>query len=90
MRKRLIVGTLTVVTCGAAPCGLESQTSAPAQPTYSLRVAVDEVDLTFHAADRHDLAIDDLSLSELTLLDNGVPPSSIIDFRLMKDSPIRG
>lgn len=92
MRKRLIAGTLTVVTCGAAPYGLESQTGAPvaqAQPTYSLRVAVDEVDLTFHAADRHDLAIDDLSLSELTLLDNGVPPSSIIDFRLMKDSPIR-
>jgi Ca-activated chloride channel homolog len=92
MRQSLIVGCLTAFTLVVSPCCMESQTSAAVaqtQPPYSLRVPVDEVDLTFHAADNLDLAVDDLSLGELTLLDNGVRPSGIIDFRLMKDSPIR-
>lgn len=55
---------------------------------YSLRVSVDEVMLTFHAADAHGLPINDLKANELTLLDNGKPPRKILDFQVQKDFPI--
>ena len=49
--------------------------TAPPPPqdtsTYGLRVAVDEVILTFHAADSHGMPINDLKLNELTVLDDG-------------------
>jgi len=61
------------------------QTDAP----YRLTVSVDEVVLTFHAADAHGLPINDLQLSDLTLLDNGVPPAAILDFQLQQNFPIR-
>ncbi len=56
---------------------------------YRLSVAVDEVVLTFHAADTHDLPINDLKLGEFSLLDNGRPPRRVLDFKLLKDFPIR-
>ena len=64
---------------------------APAQttPHYRLNVSVDEVVLTFHAADTHGLPVNDLHLSDLTLLDNGNPPAKILDFQLQQNFPIR-
>ena len=62
-----------------------AQTDAP----YRLNVSVDEVILTFHAADTHGLPLNDLRLSDLTLLDNGIPPAKILDFQLQQDFPIR-
>jgi Ca-activated chloride channel homolog len=59
-----------------------------AQP-YGLRVSVDEVVLTFHAADAHDLPINDLKLDELTLSDNGRPPRKILAFQSLQDLPLR-
>jgi Ca-activated chloride channel homolog len=59
------------------------------QDPSRFRLAVNEVSLTFHAADAHGLPINDLKLEELKLLDNGKPPRRIIDFHLMQDFPIR-
>jgi hypothetical protein len=58
-------------------------------PPYSLSVFVDEVSLTFHAADAHGLSINDLKLDELSLLDNGKPPHRILAFQSLQDLPIR-
>src|SRR6202041_408731 len=62
-----------------------SQSSAP----YRLSVSVDEVILTFHAADTHGLPVNDLKLTDLTLLDNGTPPAKLLDFQLQQNFPIR-
>jgi len=64
-------------------------TDPAAPPTYSLRVSVDEVILTFHAADAHGLPVNDLKPSDITLLDNDQPPRKLLDFQLLHDSPIR-
>jgi Ca-activated chloride channel family protein len=56
---------------------------------YRLRVPVDEVSLSFHAADRHGLAVNDLKLEELKLLDNGRPPLKIELFEPLQDASIR-
>jgi Ca-activated chloride channel family protein len=71
--------------------GPAAEAAAQSDPdaTYSLRVSVDEVVLTFHVADARGLPINDLKASELTLLDNGKPPRKILDFQLQKDFPIR-
>jgi VWFA-related protein len=58
-------------------------------PTYRLNVSVDEVVLTFHAADAHGLPVNDLTLPDLTLLDNGNPPAAILNFQLQQNFPIR-
>ncbi len=71
---------------------IDAQTNAvPAQPaaTYNLNIPVDEVILTFHAADSHDLPINDLKLDELNILDNGKPPRRVLAFQLLEDFPIR-
>jgi VWFA-related protein len=56
---------------------------------FRLNVSVDEVILTFHAADAHGLPVNDLKLSDLTLLDNGNPPARILSFQLQQNFPIR-
>ena len=71
---------------------IDAQTNAvPTQPaaTYNLNVPVDEVVLTFHAADSHDLPVNDLKLDELNILDNGKPPRKVLAFQLLQDFPIR-
>ena len=70
----------------------DSQTAAPGQQdtqSYSLRVSVDEVVLTFHAGDAHGLPINDLKLDELSLSDNGRPPRKIVAFQSLQDLPLR-
>jgi VWFA-related protein len=56
---------------------------------YTLNVAVDEVSLTFHAADFHGTPIDDLKLTDLRLLDNGKRPRQIVSFEIHKNLPVR-
>lgn len=74
----------------ASARGTGAQTNAvPGAGPYGLSVSVDEVDLTFHAADAHGLAVNDLKLEELSLLDNGRPPAKILAFESLKDLPIR-
>jgi len=66
-----------------------SQTVAGQQdvPSYGLRVSVDEVVLTFHAADAHGLSVNDLRLEELKLFDNG-RPRKILAFQALQNLPI--
>ncbi|HEY5215246.1 MAG TPA: VWA domain-containing protein, partial [Acidobacteriaceae bacterium] len=66
-----------------------AQTADQNPPAYSLSVSVDEVILTFHAADAHGLPVNDLKPAELTLLDNDQPPRKILDFQLLHDAPLR-
>ena len=74
----------------APPTFAQTNILAPQFPTrYRLNVSVDEVILTFHAADAHGLPINDLKLTDLTLLDNGNPPASILNFQLQQNFPIR-
>ena len=70
----------------------DAQTQAAARQSaaqYSLSVSVDEVSLSFHAADAHGLPVNDLKLGELSLLDNGKPPEKILAFGPLRDFPIR-
>jgi len=72
--------------------GADGQAEAGAPqtaPSYRLSVAVDEVSLTFHAADVHGLPVNDLKLEELGLLDNGRAPRKVLAFQALLDFPIR-
>lgn len=63
--------------------------SAGSQARYRLSVSVDEVSVTFHAADVHGLPINDLKLEELRILDNGKPPDKVLVLQFLQDFPIR-
>jgi VWFA-related protein len=76
--------TLLALTLTLAP-----HTLAQSPEPYRLHVAVDEVILTFHASDAHGLPVNDLKLSDLSLLDNGNPPASLLDFQLQQNFPLR-
>ena len=69
--------------------GHPARTPAQADQSYHLTLPVNEVSLTFHAADAHGLPVNDLKLDELRLFDNGKPPRRVVDFRLLQDFPIR-
>jgi VWFA-related protein len=56
---------------------------------YSLQLPVDEVVLTFHAADVHGLSINDLKLGEIKLFDKGIAPRRIVAFDSLIDRPVR-
>jgi VWFA-related protein len=68
---------------------LGSQIDAQGLTSYRLKVPVDEVSLSFHAADGHGLAVNDLKVEELKLLDNGRPPAKIAVFQPLQDASIR-
>jgi VWFA-related protein len=92
MRQPWIICGLLVLTLSAYARRMGSQTEGGAtqsETIYGLRVAVDEVSLTFHAADAHGLPVNDLKLDELRLLDNGRPPKRILAFQSLRDFPIR-
>lgn len=77
-----IIPALCLAAALAAPRNTGSQ-------TYNLKVAVDEVEITFHATDAHGLPVNDLRLDELRLLDNGHPPRRTVLFESLRDLPIR-
>jgi Ca-activated chloride channel family protein len=56
---------------------------------YTIPVSVNEVNLTFSAADANGLPMNDLQLSELRLLDNGKKPTRILSFQRRTDLQIR-
>jgi len=55
---------------------------------YTLNVAVDEVSLTFHAADFRGIPIDDLKLDDLRVLDNAKRPRQIVSFEVHRNLPV--
>src|SRR5579862_5208736 len=85
-----LIHALPILALIALTRGTDSQTSVAATQSASpYRVAVDEVILTFHASDTHNLPINDLKLEELTLLDNDKPPRKILAFESLQNHPIR-
>jgi VWFA-related protein len=90
MRQPWIICGLLTLTLFAHVRHAGSQTdAAQSAARYRLTVSVDEVDLSFHAADAHGLSINDLKLDELSLRDNGKPPGKILAFQSLQDLPIR-
>jgi hypothetical protein len=91
MRRHWISCGLFLLTLCAVVRVAGSQTGAAGSQgvPYSLNVSVDEVSLTFHAADAHGLPVNDLKLYELSLLDNGKPPQKVLAFGALRDFPIR-
>jgi len=90
-RSFVLSGALVLAFSTAALYG-ESQTSASGAPSadqYRFSVPVDEVILTFHAADAHGLPVNDLKIDELRILDQGNAPRRILDFQVEQDFPIR-
>lgn len=91
MRQLMICcGVLLLVFCAHARVASAQTNAADAQSAaaYRLRVAVEEVVVTFHAADAHGLSVNDLRPDEIKLLDNGKPPALVFDFRVMEDFPV--
>jgi VWFA-related protein len=90
MPQRLSIFFLLTLLTPTPRAPAQTDTLAPQFPTpYRLNVSVDEVILTFHAADARGLPVNNLTLSDLTLLDNGNPPAKILDFQLQQNFPIR-
>ena len=63
--------------------------AAAGVPNYTLTLGVNEVSVPFHAADGHGVAIEDLTLNDLQVQDNGKAPKQIVSFDLYRDLPIR-
>jgi Ca-activated chloride channel homolog len=63
--------------------------SAEGDNSFSLKLSVDEVNLTFHAADAHGMPVNDLKLEELRILDDGRAPRRVVGFQRLEDAPIR-
>jgi Ca-activated chloride channel family protein len=92
MRQPWIICGLLFLTPFASAPPTRAQTDVAAVQSaarYNLSVAVDEVSLTFHAADAHGLPINDLKLEELSILDNGKPPNRVLAFQSLQNFPIR-
>ena len=58
--------------------------------SFGLKLSVDEVNLTFHAADANGMPVNDLKLEEFVILDEGRTPRRVVGFQLLQDAPIRG
>jgi VWFA-related protein len=86
----ILCGVLLLAFCAhALRVGSQTNTGdAQSAEAYRLRVAVEEVVVTFHAADAHGLSVNDLRLDEIELLDNGKPPAPVFDFRVMENFPV--
>ena len=69
----------------------QTSSASPTQRTapYSLTVSVNEVEITFHAADAHNLPVLDLRPTEIDVLDNESGPGQIISMQRIKDRPVR-
>jgi len=87
----ILCGLLALAFCAhARPSDSQTDSSdAQTAAAYHLSVAVDEVILTFHAADARGLPVNDLKPGELGLLDNGKPPQKILAFDSVQDVPLR-
>jgi Ca-activated chloride channel family protein len=90
-REHSIFCGLVVLALFGVARRIDSQTNAARAESapYSLSVSVDEVSLTFHAADAHGLPVNDLKLDELSILDNDKSPGRVLAFGSLRDFPIR-
>ncbi|WP_263384199.1 VWA domain-containing protein [Granulicella arctica] len=87
MRSRLIALSTALYALGVLCAAAVSQ--AVQTTPYTLNVAVDEVSVTFHAADFNGIPMDDLTLADLRILDNGRRPGQILSFESYRNLPVR-
>ncbi|MGA8087704.1 MAG: VWA domain-containing protein [Terracidiphilus sp.] len=80
---------LLVLFAWAAGAAGQSAASQQDQPTYTLKLPVDEVSLTFQALDDEGRTVDDLKISDLRLFDGGAPVRRIVELDSVKDAPVR-
>jgi VWFA-related protein len=66
-----------------------AQTTPDNAYSYTLRVPVDEISLTFHASDGSGAPLTHLTATDLHLSDNGKPQSRIVLLESLQDLPIR-
>jgi len=88
----ILLALAILLSAGILPVALaaqEAQMATDGVGLYTLTVGVNEVSVPFHAADLHGVAIGDLTLGDLRLLDNGRAPNEIVSFELYRDLPIR-
>ena len=74
---------------GGSVIAQSTDSAKPEMPAYKLRVKVDEVVITFHAADANGRAVNDLKLDELRLLEDGGTTGTIVGLQSRQDLPIR-
>jgi Ca-activated chloride channel family protein len=87
LRFRIAIGVLMMALVHGI--GAHGQNGAGDEPGFRLILPVDEVVLTFHAADGNGLAVNDLKLEELRVKDDGRLPRKVLAFDLLQDAPIR-
>lgn len=69
---------------------LEAATAQSTSPSpYTFRIPVNEISLTFHAADAHGKPLPHLTRSDLRLTDNRKPQTAIVLLQEYDDLPIR-
>lgn len=89
-----VVALVAIVSFGQTQ---SSSTTAPGKtildagvkPPATFAIKVNEVDLSFTARDRHNRWVTDLAETDISVLDNGQPPSSILKFQSHADLPLR-
>jgi VWFA-related protein len=82
-RRLAWMGTLLPVLFASAQSGHENNRD------YTMNLPVDEVVLTFHAADAHGLPVNDIKSTEIRILDNGIAPKTLIAFDVLPNRPLR-
>jgi Ca-activated chloride channel homolog len=90
-KPRIICGLLALALfAGARRVSSQASTTAvQSVPSSTLNVSVDEVSLTFHAADQQGLPVTNLKQNDLTIYDNDRLPRRILVFQALRDVPIR-
>jgi VWFA-related protein len=92
MRDGRLTLFILLSVAGMLPVALaaqQAQVATEAAGPYTMTVGVNEVSVPFHAADFHGVAIGDLTLGDLRLLDDGEAPKQIVSFEVYRDLPIR-
>lgn len=84
----LVSSSLYLLT--TARCFAQSESNARGDPSsFALRVAADEIGLTFHASDGLGAPLTSLKESDVRLLDEGKIQTQIVMFESLQDLPIR-
>lgn len=83
LAERALLGHLLFV-----PQQGPAQTPSTSSPPYSLSVTVNEVGITFHAADANNLPVLDLKPQEVDVFDNEKGPGQIISMQQLRDRNI--
>ena len=80
---------LAIVSASWIAFSQESPASNPDDTSYTLKMPVDEVKVTFHVSDGNGDAIERLKKEQVQLIDNGKSQSHIVAFHEFRNLPIR-